>query len=227
MAKSILLKVGIQNTADGTDIPSRGGRQGDQIVSELHGRFYEQTLRGNVYSAGMTTTSINAATFTTATLGATGTPILGVWNPVTSPVNLVILQAIMVITVTAATNTGCGTFQWCSSVNNSAITTGATPWNRKTLSQAGSFAKNMAGLAMTGQTNPLVVMHAACLGGGSGGNFSFVGTAAGQFTVQDVSVENVDGGLIVPPGGLLAVLCTTTPVAHSATSALIWEEVLV
>ena len=30
---------------------------------------------------------------------------------------------------------------------------------------------------------------------------------------------------IAPPGGVLALLATTTPVAHSASSGLVWEEV--
>lgn len=225
MANAVVNQVGPGTYADGTNAPVRAGKLGDTIISELHGRFYEQVYRGNLFSGGMTTTSISNATFTTATLGVTGTPIVGVWNPANSTANLVILQAIMVITVTAATNTGGGTFQWCSSTSNSAISTGNTPWNRKTLAQSGSVAKNMAGVALTGMSNNVVVMHASSLGGGSAGNFSFVGTAAGQFTVQQTGVENLDGGIIVPPGGVLSLMCTTTPVAHSAGTALIWEEV--
>src|SRR5260221_10751324 len=70
----------------------RQGRLGDAIVSELHGRFYEQTFRGNVFSTSANITALSANTIVSAT-GATGTPIVGVWNPSTSPVNLVILQA--------------------------------------------------------------------------------------------------------------------------------------
>jgi hypothetical protein len=37
--------------------------------------------------------------------------------------------------------------------------------------------------------------------------------------------ELFDGSVIVPPGGVIALLATTTPAAHSAVSALVWEEV--
>src|SRR5437899_2830425 len=79
----------------------RLGRLGDALVSELHGRFYEQVFRGNVYSIGMGFTALSANTIT---LTATSTPILGVWNPPTSGVNLVILQAALA----AAANAGTG-----------------------------------------------------------------------------------------------------------------------
>ena len=50
---------------------------------------------------------------------------------------------------------------------------------------------------------------------------------SGQATVNVSSVENFDGSLIVPPGGVLALLGHTTPVAHSAAAEILWEEVSV
>jgi hypothetical protein len=38
-------------------------------------------------------------------------------------------------------------------------------------------------------------------------------------------VENFDGSLIVPPGGVLALMAVTTPVAQSAVAGIVWEEV--
>ena len=217
---------GSQGLPTGTTQTGSLDKQGGILVSELNGRFYGLNYNGNLFSGGMTTTSISNATFTTATLGATGTPIVGVWNPAGSGVNLVILQAVMTLTITAATTTGPGTFQWCSSTGNlAAITTALQPWSRKTLLQSGSLARNVSGVALTGLTNNQAVMHASSLAGGSSANFSFVGTAVGQATVQVTAVENLDGSIIVPPGGVLSLLCTTTPVAHSAGTAMLWAEI--
>ena len=70
--------VGPQTLQDGATVNLRTGKGGDAIVSELHGRFYEQNYRGNLYSGGLAAlTSINNATFTVATTGATATPIAG------------------------------------------------------------------------------------------------------------------------------------------------------
>lgn len=218
-------QVGPTINSDGAFPNVRQGKLGDIINSELHGRFYEQAYRGNLFSGGMTVTSINNATFTTGTLGATCTPIAGVWNPGTSTVNLVILQAVMSVIMTALQATGAGAFVWASSTGNNSISTGGIPWNRKTLAQSGSQAKNMAGVALTGLSNNLVVMHASQLDGGSAYNIALLATAAGFQPSAIASVENIDGSIIVPPGGVLALLATTTPVAHSAATSLLWEEV--
>jgi hypothetical protein len=194
-------------------------------VQQLHGRLYEANYRGSLFSGGMGLTSINSALFTTGTLGATCTPVAGVWNPPGSGVNLAILQAILGVTMTALQATGAAPFVWASSVGNAGITTGAEPLNRSTLQLGGSKARDMTGVALTGLTNNLVVRHASLLGGGSALALAFLATAAAMQTQEQSFAEDIQGAIIVPPGGVLALLATTTPVAHSAASALLWEEV--
>jgi hypothetical protein len=217
---------GPQVAAPGTLVAARGGNAGEMIVQELHGRFYEQTYRGNVYSGGMGLTSISNVTYTTGTLGATVTPIAGVYNPIGSQVNLVILQVTLGLTITAATKTGGGPFAWATSITTVPVSTGANPLNRKTLQAAGSAAKDLTNTAPTGLSPNLTVRFGSALFGGSSGAYSQVdGTIAAPSNFQISSVENFDGSFIVPPGGVIALLATTTPVAHSAVSSIIWEEV--
>lgn len=219
-------QVGPAIVSDGvTTQPFRQAKAGELNVSELRGRFYEDTYRGNLFSGGMTLTSISNATFTTLT--ATTTPIIGVWNPLTSKYNLSILQAVLGVTLTAATTTGAGPYVWAVSTNNGALTLGSIPWSRATLAQAGSLsgAKVFAGAALTGLTNNLVIVQASALTGGAVGNFSEVGTAVGFApAASGTSVENIDGSFQVPPGGVLALLATTTPVGHSAASGILWAD---
>lgn len=218
--------VGPASAPDGVNLPQRLGRQGDCIASELHGRFYEQTFRGNIFTAGISVlASISNATFTVATTGATATPVIGVYNPLSSPVNLVILQAQLAVIMTALQATGTGGFVWMASVGNNAITTGAAPFNAKTLNASGSYAKNMSGVACTGMTGTLAAIRGSILAGGSAYNASLLGTAAGFGTILIGAKEDLDGSFIVPPGGVLALMASTTPVAHSAVSGLVWEEV--
>ena len=218
--------VGPSSASPGTLLNSRSGQLGDLIASELQGRFYEQTYRGNKFAAGLAAlTAITNATFTVATLGATCTPILGVWNPGTSTANLVLTQATLAATITALAATGGGPYVWAGSTGNNALTLGSAPISRKTMAAAGSQAKNMCGVALTGLTNNLVALFGSALGGGSASNASFAATAASMQTTLQGFVENFDGSLIVPPGGVLALLATTTPVAHSAVGSLVWDEV--
>lgn len=222
--------VGIQNNLDSSaPVTARLGRQGDQIVSELHGRFYEQALRGNMYHGGLNVlTSISNVTFTVATTGVTATPIIGLYNPASNNKNLVVSQAVLQAIVNASTNTGCGGFVWMCATGQNAISTGATPINAATLLASGSNAKVLNGVALTGLTGVIAALRASALNGGSGASFSFVGTAVGQATLANGSdVENFDGSLIVPPGGVIGLFATTTPVGHSAIAAIVWEEVLV
>ena len=204
----------------------RMGNLLDLIVSELQGRFYEQTYRGNKYSIG--TSGVVALSATTITLTATTTPILGVYNPSNSPVNLVILQASLQAFInTLTTPVGAGAFVWATSQGNAAISTGLTPLNRKTLLQAGSYAKGFAGAtALTGLTNSLVIQEGADFTSPTGQTYGTITAPTTGTTLSSFGgVQNFDGSLIVPPGGVLALLNTTSTTTMSAAGRLLWDEV--
>jgi hypothetical protein len=214
-----------KNLSEGAPTVPTVLRTGEFGVSDLHGRFQEAALRGNLYSGGMTLTSISNATFSTGTLGATATPIVGVYNPVGSGKNLVILQAKVVPVNTALQTTGAGALVWATATNQT-LSTGNNPLNKLTLLAAGSVAKDMTGVALTGLSGSLTVRDAAALSAGTLNNTSFLQTAVGALPAQVPSVDNIDGSIIVPPGGVLALLCTTNPpVAISVASSILWEEV--
>lgn len=225
MSFSTDLYVGERTIGNGvvTD-PPRGGNSGEVIFGQLHGRFYETNLRGRLYMGGMTITSISNATFNLTTTGVTATPIIGLWNPATSTVDLVVLQAYLGISITNATNTGPGPFVWMYGTGNSVISTGSTGLNGRTM-LASSTGKFYPGTALTGMTSTLAILRGSGLHGGSSANFSFVGTAVGQATVGVAAYELIDGGIIVPPGGVLSLQSAATGVAHSAVSGIMWEEV--
>jgi len=212
--------------SDGATINARSGRLGDTIVSELHGRFYEQNYRGNLYSIGSSITALSANTIT---LTASTTPILGVWNPNTSTVNLVMLQCALGVGPNAigATTFG-GPFVWASSTGNTAISTGSAPFNRKTMASSGSQAKAFpGGTALTGLTNNLVIFDGADLpymAGLATGTVTAGTTDPSQFKGFQ-GVQNFDGSLIVPPGGVLALLNVTSTTSVSVAGRLLWEEV--
>lgn len=222
---SDLQRVGPVWGGTGTAPPFTAGLSGSQRVQDAHGRFMQAVQEGRVFSGGMGLTSISNATYTTGTLGATVTPVIGVYNPIGSNVNLVILQAALGLTMTALQATGAGPFVWASTISTAPVTTGNNPLNRRTLQPAGSAAKDITNVAPTGMTPNLTVRGASSLGGGSASNAAFLATAVGMQAQMSAFVENIDGAIWVPPGGVLALLATTTPVAHSAASMLLWEEV--
>lgn len=217
------LQTGPQQVSNGSTPIARGGNQGDLIVSELHGRFYEQNYQGNLFSIGSSTTALSANTIA---LTSSSTPIVGVWNPLGNTVNLVILQASLQVSVQAASSTAQGSWVWAASGNNSAISTGNNPFNRKTLLNIGSAARGFpGGVALTGLTNNLVVFEGADLGGGLA--ITTASVAATTPVPVSAYVQNFEGSLIVPPGGVLALLNTVSTTNISVASRLLWEEVSV
>lgn len=220
-----LMKVGSDWGGSGTFKPFTSTISGAQRAGNAHGMFMDPTLAGRIFSGGGPLTANNNATFTSATLGATATPIFALWNPLNSRNYLNLLQVKLTVVMTAAQATGTGGFVWAYSRGNSALTLGTNPWDRSTLDQSGSSAKFFAsGLALTGLANNLVVAEGSAFGGGSAGNYAFLGTQASMQAQMVTTVEYFDGSLIVPPGGVIALLSSTTTVAHSTVSAGLWEE---
>jgi hypothetical protein len=211
------------NFGDGVNPPLRQGRQGDVVVSELHGRYYEQNYRNNVYFTGHT--AVQALSANTITLTATTTPILGIYNPSSSTVNAVVLQAMLnVVANNLTSGAGPGAFMWAVSTGNGAISTGLTPYNSKTLIAAGSQVRGFAGAtALTGLTNNLVIAAGSQLPSPSGLTYTTLGSTA--LLPSYSGREDLDGSIIVPPGGVLALLNTTSSTVFSAVGRLTWEEV--
>jgi hypothetical protein len=213
-----------QSLGAGVNAPLRQTNTGDLAFSEVHGRYYEQVYRSNVYSGGTTIAALSANTIT---LTNTSTPILGVWNPSTSNVNLVLLIANLVcVSNNLTSGAGPGVFVWASSAGNGAISTGNAPWNRKTLAAAGSQAKYFklsAPDALTGLTNNVVIGGGLPMISPSGMVYT---TIASTGLMQGYAMNwDIGGSIIVPPGGVFDILNTTSSTTFSCAGELIWEEV--
>ena len=191
--------VGVQNNSDGVVVKSRGGKQGDQLVSGLHGEKYEQSMRGNMYGlngALTTTTAAGAATFTGLILG----------NPVGSGINVAVheVRASQGAALTAATMIG------VMYGPNTTTTSLTTIVNRNPLGPASKCVAN-AGQTITAMTSFIVF-------GGSGS-----GAITVPLVIQSVGYD-FKGGLIIPPGYAMASYTSL-----ASTTALLftfnWEEI--
>lgn len=193
--------VGIQSVKDGFTTKARGGQQGDQIVSELHGRYYEQTARGNMFgiTGGLTTTTAGGvATFTGLAVG----------NPVGSGVNLVVNKVSVLQGAALTAETDIGIMYGAATLPVTA--TLATIFNRNPLGPA-SKATATAGQTITAMTAFIV----------------FAGSGSGAITVPGLMpVVGIDfeGSLVIPPGHAFA-----SYTSRVSTTALMfcfaWEEV--
>ena len=94
---TVIGQAGPAVTSDGTQVPMRQGKGAEQIVTELHGKYAEQTYRGNVFWATMTAGVIFPAPAATAANPMT------LANPAGSGKNLNLISFDMVFTVIVGT----------------------------------------------------------------------------------------------------------------------------
>ena len=89
--------VGPYRVASGVESPIRLGQDSETIVTELHGKYYESSLRGNVFHATMTAGVIFPA------VAATAANVMTLANPAGSGKNVSLISFDMVVTTINAT----------------------------------------------------------------------------------------------------------------------------
>ena len=192
-------------------INGRSGQLGDVIVSELHGRYYETTYRGNSFLLSVST----AAAVTAYSGGAAGTPMLTVFNPSGSGKNAVITKA-SVASVVAASAAGTVTFGIYFGTT-AAITqaTTVTPWSMGTQLQSGSVMTGFRNVALTSGSAASNVIPLASY---------YWATAAGAALVNN-GVVDLEGSVIIPPGSYAALGGSAALTSATWIGSLQWEEV--
>lgn len=201
---------GVQQVSDGATTKARGGRQGEQLASELHGRFYEQTFRNNVYSGsivGQVTTVGLATTYTGLCLS----------NPISSPNNLVVLSAGYSFIVAFAAGAHIGLMTGYNGTTNVTHTTPVTVRSQKFIGTAAATPSSY-GLLDSAATLPTAPTVNLILGSGLTGAIS---------TVPHIgpSLIEVAGQIILPPGAYCAFYTSTASGTAGGAFSFSWEEV--
>lgn len=196
---------GVQNNQDGAaGIAVRGGKQGDLIVSELHGRYYENTYRKNgfgVASQAVATTTVGLATTYTG---------LALVNPLKSTVNLVLNKCTVMQSVIQATQVEAFALAYgFNATTDVTLTTPATPQSNFIGSGLVSQAK-----AATSATLPTAPLYG-----------DFVTNTPTATSNAAGAILDLEGSVILPPG---AYACWVTPAQASVAGmwfSFSWEEV--
>lgn len=185
-------------TADGQGPVVRQGNQGELMVSELHGRYYEQALRGNMYrianQAAVTTTAGLATTFTG----------LAISNPAGSGVNAVVnLFSVAQFAVAAAGAVGIMTGAGAAAgtlVPKNALVSGTT--GKVTASAGATIATPVLDIVI-GQVGSL---------------------ATTGYGLTPGLVVDLGGSLIIPPG-FFAASFTSIVTTTALLFGFQWEEI--
>lgn len=211
------LVVGQIITADGAKPVARGGRLGDTIVSELHGRFYEQTFRQNIFSLTLTATTTGVAAGNINAAAAAASTQFALWNPPSSKVNVVLLKAY--VGVISGTVPGGPLFHNLMLNVAPTINSVGTAYNNFANGQSpqARFVSSAAGTALTGG-GAITVLRPF-------GGANFFAAAVGGTTPQVAVMELIDGDIVLPPGTGWVPCWPSAGTSVLNTYGVTWEEV--
>lgn len=188
-----------------------GGVFGEALFSELNPAYYSLLKNNKVFSLGALGVSPTAFTG-----GAAGTPLIGLYNPAASGVDLVLLQARLGIRSTGSAAAATMDFNFFAANQGGVAVTGTQTQAKNMYSQAntGSAAYGMVNVANTAALASALVAPSVSLGA----------VAASAALNVGLFVDDIKGLLVVPPGGYLAYGASLGLTGGSLDAALIWAE---
>lgn len=193
-----------QNPISAQPVIARAGCQGDTIVSELHGRYYEQTFRGNMFSA-----SVQAVATTTVGLATTYTGLV-ISNPVTSSINMILNKVSLMQSVIQSTQVEA--FAIAVGFNATTNVTHTTPLTTRS-NKIGSGLVSV-GLADISATLPTAPFY-----------HTFVSnTATATQNSAGALVDDLEGSIILPPGGYALWVTPAQASVAGMWFSFNWEE---
>lgn len=201
--------VGQQNNLDSANpVIARAGHQGDMIVSELHARYYETNYRKNkFYGSNGATPSVTTVALATTYTG------LCLYNPAGSNVNVVIDKVgySFLVAFPAASTIGL-MVGWSAA----GIVTASAAASPGAASLIGSNAVPNGKCALSATLVGTPVLHTV-FGEGLTGAITTV--------PQGTHLVDMEGSVILAPGGYAAIYTSTISGAASLAASFQWEEV--
>lgn len=202
--------------ADGSTVSANFGRANELIVSELHGKYFQQCYRGNVFYASTATTGV------VIPIASTLTPTYSIWNPAGSGKLCVPIVTLIGWTATTA---ALGSFVWTLTTNAGSASGTGLPYS--------AFGTGTAVNALAGSGKTSSVRT------GTGGTTTL--TAAASFyretgcqitpTTAATSVapgwiwrDDWDGTGILAPGNGMHLMASTA-IAVTATITTVYAEI--
>lgn len=210
------LLVGLQQRiSNGVATKARGTSDGAAVVTNLHGKYYEQASRGRAFYGSSASAGI--AIIVPATTG--GHPTL--WNPSDSGVNVNIIRVELSY---VSGNHAPGAFEWALTTNTgSNVATGA-PIASATLVDAvpcvvGSGFAAKARWSPTSNTFTAAPTFTRALGVGL-----HTGVAATATNPTEIRVD-YDGDFGLAPGNAVSLCYQTTTTTALFQVTVAWEEI--
>lgn len=202
---------------DGNQYDLMVGKLGALMVAEMHGKYMYQNYRGNVASASLSSASAMVAPATNAT------PNFAIWNPAgnNAAVSLIKVNFGYVSGTPAAATIGYAYVPYAGATTGgtsaiSAFTTLTVKTGIVGKSYGGNVLAGSAATVTGTGISPGTLLRYSAL---STGAIPSASVAEGMNMVDDI-----DGGMIIPPGVMWYPVTSAASVATYMISA-IWEEI--
>jgi hypothetical protein len=212
-------QVGQTAALDGTQTNLRQGRTGEIILSQAHGRYYEQTSRGQMFTLTLSATTSGIAAGNLLNAAAAASTNFAIWNPIGSGFNLSITKVMVgLISGTLATGPLYHAVIQTSNPTINTVSTNGVAYNNLVggKSPVARYVAVAAGTALTGASAPVVLRTM---------NLTFSAAAfsapAGANTLADLP----DGDLIIPPGYGWVPQFSAAGTSVLNSYSVTWEEI--
>lgn len=200
---------GKSGVGDGSPIVIRGGKTGEVVFGSAHGKLFEAASRGNLYIA-----SNAVAGRAHGTAFGTTCPI-SLWNPAGSGVLLSIQRAIFGY---VSGTLGAGFYAWGQNLQGSSAPSGTelTPVNALIGGAARGRGRVWDNTNASGAT-PTLIRPSMSYG---------AMTASTANALLPAVIDEVDGEIVVYPGGLIALQgIGTAGTSPLLVHSIVWEEI--
>ena len=212
-------QVGQTAALDGTQTNLRQGRTGEIILSQAHGRYYEQTSRGQMFTLTLSATTSSIAAGNLLNAAAAASTNFAIWNPIGSGFNLSITKVMVgLISGTLATGPLYHAVIQTSNPTINTVSTNGVAYNNLVggKSPVARYVAVAAGTALTGGSAPVVLRTM---------NLTFsaaaFAAAGGASTLADLP----DGDLIIPPGYGWVPQFSAAGTSVLNSYSVTWEEI--
>lgn len=201
----------VAKQSGGTTPTAPGGTYGELLKSTLTPEYYSLVKAGLVW--GVSAAAINPTAFVG---GAAGTPIFGIYNPINSVQDVVLIDLTVSIRTTGSAAVATDFNHWMVSQGSVAVTgTQTAAMNMYSLSATGSSVRAMVNTANTASLASTLVRAGPSVGL----------TAATAVTNVQFLRDEIKGGIVVPPGGYYAFGLAVALTAGVINSAIAWAEI--
>ena len=202
----------LPSTKQQTLVNAPGGTFGEFLKSNLSPDYYTLAKNGKLFTSALA----GIATVTAFVGGAAGTPLIGLYNPAGSGIDLVLLEAVVGIRTTGTTAATLDFNHWGVNQGGVAVTGTATaPRSMNAFNATGSVASAMQNVANTGALASALLRPSISVGNAT----TTAGLNAGLFR------DELKGEIIVGPGCYYAFGASAALAVAGIDVSLMWAEI--